>query len=56
MPATLKELMRHADINTTMTYYVQQSAQVTASELWAIRGTTSGTTEQPEATEAEKAS
>jgi integrase len=35
MPAVLKEIMRHADIQTTMTYYVAQNARVTASELWA---------------------
>ncbi|BBO33071.1 tyrosine-type recombinase/integrase [Lacipirellula parvula] len=35
MPAVLKEIMRHADIQTTMTYYVTQNAKVTASELWA---------------------
>ena len=38
MPATLKEIMRHADIQTTMTYYVAQNAKVTASELWAAAG------------------
>lgn len=27
MPAVLKDLMRHADISTTMTYYVDQSAE-----------------------------
>ncbi|WP_425398560.1 tyrosine-type recombinase/integrase [Aeoliella sp.] len=45
MPATLKELMRHESIETTMTYYVQQNAKMTASELWAARGTISGTTD-----------
>lgn len=43
MPATLKEIMRHEAIETTMTYYVQQNAKLTASELWAARGTISGT-------------
>lgn len=45
MPATLKELMRHASIETTMTYYVQQSAKVTSSELWAIQGNNLGNSE-----------
>lgn len=45
MPATLKELMRHSSIETTMTYYVQQSARVTSSELWAARGNILGNTE-----------
>ena len=34
-PATLKRLMRHADINTTMRYYVHQDAADVADELWA---------------------
>jgi hypothetical protein len=38
MPAVLKEIMRHADIQATMTYYVAQSARLTASELWAVAG------------------
>lgn len=45
MPAVLKEIMRHADIQTTMTYYVAQSARVTASELWAVVGNISGNTD-----------
>lgn len=36
MPAQLKQLMRHADIQTTMTYYVQQSARTAASDLWRV--------------------
>lgn len=47
MPATLKALMRHSSIDTTMTYYVGESAKSTAAELWAAvkmgEGTTSGT-------------
>jgi integrase len=35
MPAVLKELMRHASIDTTMRYYVQQNAESTADTLWA---------------------
>jgi integrase len=54
MPATLKELMRHASIETTMTYYVQQSARVTSSELWAARGTISGNTQGRETPERQK--
>ena len=42
MPATLKDLMRHESIETTMTYYVQQNAKVTASELWDALGDTLG--------------
>ena len=34
MPAVLKELMRHASIDTTMTFYVGQNAEATADELW----------------------
>lgn len=34
MPAVLKELMRHADISTTMAYYVGRSAEQTADILW----------------------
>jgi hypothetical protein len=38
MPAELKELMRHASIDTTMTYYVGQAAEVTAEALWDALG------------------
>ena len=38
MPPQLKELMRHANIETTMTYYVGQDAESTAQELWAALG------------------
>ncbi|MCY2963024.1 MAG: site-specific integrase, partial [Planctomycetota bacterium] len=34
MPAVLKELMRHASINTTMSFYVTGDAQATAELLW----------------------
>ena len=34
-PATLKLLMRHADIATTMNYYVAQDSDDMADELWA---------------------
>jgi len=35
LPAELRELMRHADIQTTMRYYVGQEAETTAEALWA---------------------
>ncbi|MFG0333956.1 MAG: tyrosine-type recombinase/integrase, partial [Maioricimonas sp. JB049] len=34
MPAVLKELMRHGDIKTTMSYYVQHAADDIAADLW----------------------
>lgn len=46
--------MRGASIETTMTYYVQQSAKVTSSELWAIRGNNSGNSEAREAKKTQK--
>jgi integrase len=33
-PAVLKELMRHRDIKTTLTYYVGENAERTANEVW----------------------
>ena len=33
-PATLQKLMRHADIKTTMDYYVDQEADDIAADLW----------------------
>lgn len=47
MPITLKDLMRHAAIETTMHYYVGQHAQTTSAELWKLsprRHTTENTT------------
>jgi integrase len=35
MPPELRELMRHADIATTMAFYVGQDAESTAGALWA---------------------
>lgn len=35
MPQILMQLMRHADISTTMKYYVGREAQATADVLWA---------------------
>jgi integrase len=53
MPATLKALMRHASIETTMTYYVGENARTTAAELWAAvkleKGNTAGNTAADEA-------
>jgi integrase len=43
MPPVLKELMRHSDISTTMRFYVGQSAENTAAELWEALGTLPGT-------------
>jgi integrase len=38
MPATLQLLMRHADISTTMTFYVEIGADEIAADLWANHG------------------
>jgi integrase len=43
-PATLQLLMRHADISTTLKYYVAQDAADVADELWAGWGATVGKT------------
>ena len=42
MPTVLRELMRHASINTTMAYYVGTNAEATADALWAAVGTSLG--------------
>jgi len=34
MPAELRQLMRHSDISTTMSYYVQVESQAFAEKLW----------------------
>jgi integrase len=44
MPTVLRELMRHADIGTTMKYYVGTNAEATADTLWATEGDTLGYT------------
>lgn len=36
MPAMLRELMRHANVATTLEYYVGDDAQRTAEELWSM--------------------
>ena len=43
MPTVLRELMRHASINTTMAYYVGTNAEATADAIWAAAGTKLGT-------------
>jgi hypothetical protein len=42
MPPELRELMRHADLSTTMGYYVGSNAQSTAASLWAAYGKAGG--------------
>ena len=46
MPAVLKDLMRHSSINTTMTYYVNQSAEDVGDVLRVALGTISGTNDR----------
>jgi integrase len=43
--AELKELMRHSDIKTTLTFYVGQDARSTAARLWEVCGKLCGTDE-----------
>ncbi len=42
MPAVLKRLMRHADIGTTMAYYVDLDAAEVADQLWAAHAKEAG--------------
>ncbi len=51
MPPQLMELMRHAKIETTMTYYVGQDAEQTSQELWAALGPKLGHMEEIQAEE-----
>lgn len=44
MPTVLRELMRHASINTTMAFYVGQNTEATADALWSAEGNNSGNT------------
>ncbi|QDS99115.1 hypothetical protein HG15A2_24070 [Adhaeretor mobilis] len=37
--------MRHASVETSMTYYVGQNAATTARELWSALGDISGDTQ-----------
>ena len=36
MPATLQQMMRHADISTTMRFYVGRNGQKAAAEIQAL--------------------
>jgi integrase len=51
MPAVLRRLMRHKDIDTTLKYYVDQDAEDIAADLWAAyrKGNNSGNTTQEKA-------
>jgi integrase len=42
MSPVLKELMRHASVETTLTYYTGIDAENTAAELWGVVGNTPG--------------
>ena len=42
MPNVLRELMRHASINTTMAYYVGSNVEATADAIWSTSGSVSG--------------
>jgi integrase len=42
MPAVLRRLARHANIATTLSYYVDLDADVVADELWAKHAATAG--------------
>ena len=50
MPAELKKLMRHASIETTMAYYVDQDAETIAERLWTAEGNISGNSRSKRAT------
>lgn len=45
MPAVLQEMMRHANINTTMEFYVGQNAESTADAAWQAVANTSANTD-----------
>jgi integrase len=53
MPAVLKRLMRHADIATTMGYYVDMDADELSAGLWKDFGNTFGNTRPENATAAD---
>ncbi|MBA4106846.1 MAG: hypothetical protein C0485_13930 [Pirellula sp.] len=55
MPAVLKQLMRHASIETTMSYYVEHNADDVSAELLPWAGNTSGNTGPKRPTAAPKA-
>jgi integrase len=44
MPAVLRKLARHANIATTLAYYVDLDADAMADELWAKHTATTGNT------------
>lgn len=44
MPAVLQQLMRHASIETTLKYYVEQNAELLGAELWKFRELVNGST------------
>jgi integrase len=48
MPAVLRRLMRHKDIDTTLKYYVDQDAEDIAADLWKAyrQGNNPGNTQQ----------
>lgn len=52
MPAELKEIMRHASIETTMTYYVGQNAKATSVAMWRALGNKPSTNGQDDASSA----
>jgi integrase len=54
MPTELKELMRHASIETTMTYYVGQNAEATAEGLWDALGHKLGHIQEVDESERQK--
>ncbi len=48
MPPVLQQLMRHADIDTTLRYYTGRNAETTSEALWkAVSGNTSGNSTIP---------
>jgi len=53
-PTTLRDMMRHADIHTTMKYYVGQDAEESADAIWAAAGDTLGDTSRPAESESAK--
>jgi integrase len=44
-PHQLRELMRHASINTTLAFYVGEDAEATAEAIWSASGNTPGNTQ-----------
>ncbi len=51
MPAVLQRLMRHRDIGTTMNYYVKESAEDIAEDLWNLGPTNTFANKAPPGTE-----